>query len=147
MKYVHLTLCAIFLSFAGGAVHATTVQNEVSVQASTGGNVSSGQIMEGESKSSVFIETVVDGEVVQHVKEEKSAEPGEAVEMQEKVEYQSGEVEADIQIQTEAKTEEERMFENNQEPSGVQNPNSGSAPYFVVAIVQFFKDIFSLFFT
>jgi len=82
MKSFLLTcsIVALCLSIFGLA-DATTVENEIHVQASTGGNTAD-NIQEGTSRAEVFVETVVDGQVVEHVEERKVEESGNPIEIE-----------------------------------------------------------------
>ena len=74
-------------------------------------------VQEGTSKGSVFIETIVDGEVVQHVDEEVTSELGEPVHIEKNIEYTDDEVDikTQAQIHTEQKDTEEETGEQHKE--------------------------------
>ena len=143
--YTSLMLLASFIVLAPNAAEATTVQNDVSVRSSTGGNSSGGEIVEGEAQVSVFIETTVDGEVVQRVEEEKTGVQGEPVEIKEQVEYKNDaagvETEASVEIQegSDSATVKHEVEQNQEEQENKEeNP-------LIASIVGFFRKIFSWF--
>jgi hypothetical protein len=72
----------LFTLLAALPVQADVI-NEVNATASTGGN--------GKSEARVFIETTVNGEVVEHVDEHAVSETGEPIELNEETHYVSEE--------------------------------------------------------
>ncbi|MBI2098768.1 MAG: hypothetical protein HYT49_03950 [Candidatus Wildermuthbacteria bacterium] len=149
MKLFHYTFLALLVSFvlAPNEAEATTVQNEVSVRASTGGNSSAGQVVEGEARASVFIETTVDGEVVQHVEEEKTGTGGESVEIKKEVEYKSDI--AEVEIETEASVEIQEQSDsttvNHEVEQSQEEQENKKESLLIASIVGFFRKIFSWF--
>lgn len=101
MKYTTALFIAVIISITSAQITnaQTSVINNVSVSASTGGNsASDGTIVEGKSKTKVFIETIVNGEVIEFIDEEKTGAPGEdAV-----TEYSSSFISEDGAIKTES---------------------------------------------
>jgi hypothetical protein len=107
MKYLKMTVLLFVLGGIGmlGIADAATVQNNISVKASTGGN-SSASGSSGKSEASVFVETIVDGQVVTHVDETKKSETGEPVEIEKHIEYIDGkEVTVDSTVNAHAQSE------------------------------------------
>lgn len=71
-----LTLLLIPVFSASG--ESVNVTNSVSVSASSGGNTASGgEIVEGSASGSIFIETKVNGEIIELINEEVTSESGD----------------------------------------------------------------------
>lgn len=136
MKFIQNTILFFGLFGVLGTAHATTVQNEISVSASTGGNTA-GQEIQGKSEVSVFIETTVDGEVVEHIEEHKEDTQGNPVEIRKETSYQDGEV----QVQTQSVVEVLPEDNANKNVEEVE-PENESKPL-LVALLDFIRDIFS----
>ena len=76
---------------------STTVINNVSVSASTGGNSANGGIIKnGTSKARVFIKTTVNGEVVEYVDKAVESLDGKPVKIEKNTHYETGNVRVDI---------------------------------------------------
>jgi len=75
--FIGFVMLALALSMYQVSYAETVIVNNVSSSASTGGNsASNGEVVEGTSQSSVFIETVVNGEVVEYVNKEVVSDEG-----------------------------------------------------------------------
>jgi len=84
--YVLLVCAALIVTVGGGAspakaeTHATSVKSSISVSSNTGGNsASAGAAQEGKATADVFIETTVNGEVVEYVNEHYENTNGEGI--------------------------------------------------------------------
>ena len=112
MKYTTALFIATIILIASAPITnaQTSVINNVSVSASTGGNsASDGTVVEGKSKTKVFIETIVNGEVIEFIDEENTGAPGEdAVN-----EYSSSFISEDGAVQTES-----NIYIQTSEPTG-----------------------------
>ena len=152
----------LFLFLLGGLsvscmVNATTIQNEISVKASTGGNSEVSESA-GTGETSVFIETTVDGEVVQRIEETKQTESGESIKIEKQAEYISGEVEVSASgkaniseiinqdnktvdsVESDSTVANQEVEENHEE----KKDNSESNPL-IARIVEWVQNIFSWF--
>ena len=133
-----VALSLSIFTFAG----ATTVENEIHVKASTGGNTA-GNVQEGTSRAEVFVETIVDGQVVEHVEERKVEESANPVEIEVHAKYENGEADVQIFHETEIETQKEAQTETQVEteemPSAVES--EGESKSFLGAIVEFFRTI------
>jgi len=103
MNIIRLLLVVTVLGLFSGSLDAyadseTTITNNVSVNASTGRN--SGEVTQGTSEASMFIETTVNGEVVNFVDEHVVLDSGEPVEVKADVMYEDGESSTTVQIGT-----------------------------------------------
>lgn len=76
IEQLTLALALVFLLAAPVGVFAETIiKNSVSATANSGGNTAeAGEVVEGEARGSVFIKTIVDGEVVEEIDEEISGQ-------------------------------------------------------------------------
>jgi hypothetical protein len=130
MQSFFLGCCAVAVSLSiFGLAGATTVENEIHVKASTGGNQAD-SVREGTSETEVFIETVVDGQVVEHVEEKKVEKSGNPVEI---------EVHTYVEPEEQAveKTEQLEDLESVEESEATQNESKS----FFAAVVEFFRGI------
>jgi len=112
MKYtVVVIMMAISITSIPFVSAATSVINNVSVSASTGGNsAASGEtfIKEGVGKTKLFLKTIVNGDVVNFVDEEFENKPGEEAVFEKSSSYES----ADGRVVTKS-----NIFINESEPT------------------------------
>jgi hypothetical protein len=149
------------------AAFAVTIQNNISVRSSTGGNSvngTEGAVSQGGGQASMFIETVVDGDVVQHVEEKKESQQGEPVHIEKSAEYQSDAVQIHVQgkgensgmSESSAIGQKQEVMEDQEDNSPktqeaveeIKNDirNTESKPL-MVSVVEFFRNLFSRFFS
>ena len=156
-------ICAVGFLGIASVGNVTTVMNEISVKASTGGNsVGSGNVSEGKSEAEVFIETTVNGEVVTHIEEKKVSEQGEDIEIIKHVEYNDSS-EQDVEVVDEYEPAEQSLKELQEEDSQAQEESQGEAAVelqtsqevdqaetqeksFVFSIVEFFRGLIAKWF-
>lgn len=92
MKYTTaLFISAMILITSSPLTFAeTSVINNVSVSASTGSNsANNGTVVEGKSTTRAFIETIVNGEVIEFIDEETTNAPGEDAVIEKSSSYES----------------------------------------------------------
>lgn len=97
-KHILSVLCiSLYVIIFGSVMHVVhadvvSVTNTISVSAETGGNStsgsSSGTVVQGQSKASASVTTIVNGEVVTDVYEEKVGTAGEPVSIIKKIQTQ-----------------------------------------------------------
>jgi len=159
-RLIILFLFAISGLLSAGFAYGTSVQNDVSVKASTGGNSSGGTTNNGSGEASVFIETKVDGEVVHHIEETQQSEAGEPIEIEKQVEYNSDavEIKSDVQASASTTTNKEKVEEEETPAQSLPlagneagPPQSGEASLggeskpLIARLVEWVQSIFSWF--
>ena len=96
---------------------STTVINNVSVSASTGGNSANGGVIkEGVSKAGIFIKTIVNGETVEYIDEEVKSSGDEEVKIEKETHYEGDETktEAKATVNMSGRTKEITQSANSQ---------------------------------
>jgi len=82
MRYLYISILLVAIATIGTLPHPillfaeTSVVNNISIQANSGGNTAqNGEIIKGTTQSSVDITTVIDGETVEDIHESSSGTP------------------------------------------------------------------------
>jgi len=162
-RLIILFLFAISGLLSAGFAYGTSVQNDVSVKASTGGNSSGGTTNNGSGEASVFIETKVDGEVVHHIEETKQSEAGEPIEIEKRLEYiaenvsiqtqantqihsETGEIHSELQTHEQQVEEDQPAESQGENQAGQEDTDNTESKSLISSIVEFFRNLFSGFF-
>ncbi len=151
-----ITLLGLLVTVQGVFAETVIITN-VSSSANSGGNsVSGGQIIEGEATTEVFMETIINGEVVQSVYKKETSQEGSAV-IEETFTYNSENADIENSVQAVAEggvaaikeklqentAKEELTMEETATPTVLKIEEEKEG--LIVNIKHFFKYVLSLF--
>ena len=96
LVYIFTLLSRVSLVSAGSE---TFITNEIQAYSSSGGNsAEEGEIIEGKGEAAIFLETMLDGEVVEHIEESISSEQGESLEIEKESVYENENVKVESKV-------------------------------------------------
>lgn len=140
MKKVLLTIILLPVSVYAGS---TEIINNISVSASDGDNVVlDGEVIEGNSGSSVKIYTEINGEVIENF--DQNIEDGKEIDYQSEKKFDSGSIETKIKMETKTDTETDMEDEASKLNSDIDKINENKTTI-GEKIRQIIKYVFSLF--
>lgn len=120
---------------------STTIINNVSASASTGGNsVSGGEMIEGSSRSSVEVYTEVNGEVIEDFQKEVSG--GEEVNYEAEKKFEGGEVKTEVKVNAEVEADTSTSINadvNSEEEQSFLSSLPDKVSDFIKYVFSFFK--------